>query len=251
MSKLNISLIFYPNHQTNHKEVLDIKNALEYFDNNVKLFTVNRDLISQIRNNHTDLIFNLVRRHNNTKYNVSIAALCELLGLNMIGPNVFTSCIINSKEILVKVLKYDNIPLLDSLIPPKYSDIIDVFLLENQNSIILQKFPLNFKFESNLKLKITEICKKSYQSIHGSDFCHLSFFLKQKAEPLLYKINPQPSLGNDGDFAQQAKLDGINYNILINLIVLNALHKYTLPISKKYIELENLLHGKFLPIQYH
>lgn len=241
MKQLNISLIFYPFSASIYKEAKDIKSALEIYNNNVRIHSITKDLFSQLQKDPIDLVFNLARQNGKTAYNISIASICELLELKMIGPSIFTSSIVKDTQILSSILKYDQIPFIQLPNPPDPTKIIDTFILGNNNQWFFQRTPPGM---TNVSDKIFQISQKVFRSLHCSDYCKFSFIIEKKNQPILYRINPQPLLGNHGPFAKQVNINGIDYSSFINYLVLNTLIKHSLPIDEDYLALSEYLQEK-------
>ena len=244
-SAYTISLVFYPFSGNNIKEITSVKNALESFGNKVSTVKANRDLISILKTNAPDIVFNLA--HKNAKYNhtTAVSAISELLELNVIGPNVFASSVCNSKKDLFQILKFDGIPIVDRSRASKSSNLIQVFLLGNySNPLFFFKTPIHLKIDYSTEQKITDLCKKAQRSIHGSDYCQFTFQLDNNTNPILIELNPYPLLGKDNTFARLVKIKGINYTNFINIILLNAFTRYNLPITQSYQDLKDLMEKK-------
>lgn len=236
-----ISLIYYPFFEWNVREAHDIKNALESFGNKVFLHLADHDLIYNLRKQHLDLVFNLTRNPAGSVFDYTISAICELLEITLIGPKIFTASVSRDKETLASILKHDGIPVLDRLEPPKFSNYIQVFLLESTDSLFFIKPPPKMTLNSQAELKIKQLCKRIFQSIHCSHFCEFEIYLDPNMNPVLLNINILPNLEKIADFASTVKnTKGIDYNKFINLIVLNAASRANLPITGPYLSLKAL-----------
>jgi len=234
----NISLIFYPFFEQNRREIIDIKGALEAFDNTVYPFEANRDLIPNLQKQLIDLAFNLTRDATGG-FDYTVSAICELLEIPVIGPKIFTASVCSSKETLLPILQHDRISLLNRLDTKKYPDYLQIFLLANTELLFFIKPTLKISITAVTEAKIKELCKKTFQSIHGSSYCEFGVYLEQKTNPLLVRIDPMPNLEKIADFARAAKkLQGLEYKQFINLIVLNAALQANLPIPDHYQSLK-------------
>jgi len=231
----NISLIYYPFFKQNRREILDIKSALESFDNTVYPFEANQDLIPNLKKYSLDLAFNLTRNANANTFDYSISALCELLEIPLIGPKIFTASVCSAKETLLPILQHDGILLLNRLETREFSNFIQIFLLVNKEFLFFIKPTSQITINAVTEAKIKDLCKKTFQSIHGSNYCEFGVYLDKNTNPILVRIDPMPDLEKIADFARSAKkLHGLDYNDFINLIVLNAASRANLPIPDHY-----------------
>lgn len=228
----NIAVIFNPRAPNYYSELHDVVSALEYLGNTVLPKKADKSLFLSLKEQPIDLVFNLARRISHTQYSVSVSAICELFGLNIIGPNVFTASLCNDKKILSQILKYDGLPFKE-VIPKKDFMLLDVFLLGTIEPLFFFKKPIELEMTSVITQKIIRICQNAFLSIHGTDYCNFTFVLhKQKYEsPFLININPMPHLGIRGTFAKVISLKKIKYIDFINRIVFNALKHLNLPRS--------------------
>jgi len=240
IKKYTISLIYSPFTDKHLNEVFAISKAIESFGNKVLIFKANRDIISELKKESIDLAFNLARKSEIEGYNTSIPAICELLDIFVIGPNVFSASVYNSEDIFLQILKYDEIPFITNLSLQDTPNLIQIFLLGTINPWYFLKTPSYISIDSTLEPKIIEISKRAFSSIHGSDYCKFTFFLENE-NSFLIEINQMPLLGSDSDFAKLAKLKGINYINFINIIVYNALKRYNLQIPEEYEPLIDLI----------
>jgi D-alanine-D-alanine ligase-like ATP-grasp enzyme len=233
----NISLIFYPFFEWNRRQILDIKAALKSFDNTVYPFEANRDLIPNLQKYSLDLAFNLTRYANTFDYTTS--AICELLEIPVIGPKIFTASVCSEKEILLPILQHDGIPLVNRLDTKNFPNYLQIFLLANKELLFFIKPTSKTTIDAVTEAKIKELCKKTFQSIHGSNYCEFGVYLEQETNPLLVRIDPMPNLEKIADFARAAKkFHRLEYNQFINLIVLNAAIQANLPIPDHYQSLK-------------
>ena len=245
MARTKIALIFNNFFGKNIIEALNIKEALEIYDNKVTILESNKNMIGELQKNNFDFVFNLARNTFGYNYSMSVASICELLELNLIGPNVFTSTICNDKEILFKLLQWDKIKTINGLQDSNLLKSINVTTLGSDCELILL-FDLhdNYKIDLIPSNEIKETCKKSFHAVHASDFCEFYIYLDQNKNIYIFNINPIPFLDKNSNSAILFELMGFDYIDFVNYIVLNSFKKYKLPISESYLELEEKILSK-------
>ncbi len=234
-----IALIYHPFNPKSQGEVSEIKTALESYGNTITVFKATKELVLHLKKNSADIAFNLARNQGKAAINRSISAICELLNIPIIGPNVFAAELCNNPEMLHPILKYDRVPIMPNLDPHSSSNLLQAFLLGTE----CQKFFLIMPPEMNpdISHRIAEICKKSFKSIHGSDYGQFTIFLENSTTPYLTEINPMPFLGKNSNFAKLVNLQNINYPDFINIILMNALIRHKLPLPANYESLKKNL----------
>ncbi|NHI93907.1 MAG: hypothetical protein EAX96_15570 [Candidatus Lokiarchaeota archaeon] len=245
MAEKNISIIYDFFFGKTIIEALNIKEALEYYDHKVYLFEANASLVENLQNNKIDLVFNLARNRYDKNLPVSVASICELLELNIIGPKVFPATICKDKVILKKLLKWENINLLSDFKDLLHLKSLNVSTLGNDCELmLLYDLHDNYKIEMITSDDIKEICKKTFYSIHATDFCEFLIFLDENKNIFLSEINLTPYLDKNSSLAILFELLGFNYIDFINSIILNALKRYKIPLPEDYLDLEERIHLK-------
>ncbi len=201
-------------------------------------------MITTLKEESIDIAFNLARNDGHKNYDRYVSAICELLEIKTIGPNIFSSAICNSEQILSQVLKNDKIRYLNTINSQIFSNLIQIYLLGDNKLRFFFNLPKKFTLPSSIAQEIIKICKKCYNSIHGTDYCKFTMFLEENRTPYLLKINLMPLLGKINDFANLASLEGIEYDDFINFIILNNSLRHNLSLLKPYLPLKNLFETK-------
>jgi hypothetical protein len=246
MTRLHFALVFYPFHQRTHKEVLDIKSTLEIMGCDASLFFADKNLIKHLSDKQVDFALNLARNDFNSRKNEAVAALCELIEVKMIGPNVFSSSIVNNRHILSKILKYHKIPLpLPSEKSAHYdhsNNYCDIFLLGKKYGMIFTENTSDSKLDID---KLIKMSMKIYKSLHCEDYCQIRFSIHSRTKFFFKSITLQPFLANHDNFARLAQSSGIDYRTFISVIVINAFLNYDTPIPEFFTPTCDLVFEKY------
>ena len=220
-------------------EALNVKEALEYYDNKVFIFESNSNLISELKRNEIEIAFNLARNRFGNQFNVSVASICELLEIDLIGPNVFTSTICNDKKILFNLLKWDGIKTIKSSQDLSNLKSINVSTLGSEcEFILLLDLHNNYNISLIPSNSIKETCKSIFRAIHAHDFCEFHIFIDKNKNIFIYDVNPTPFLDKNSNSAILFELMGSDYVDFINFFVLNSYKRNKTPLSENYLELE-------------
>ena len=220
-------------------EALNVKEALEYYDNKVFILESNAKLISELKRNDIEIAFNLARNRFGNQYNASVASICELLEIDLIGPNVFTSTICNDKKTLFNLLKWDAIKTIESFQESNDFKSINVSTLGSEcEFILLLDLHNNYNISLIPSNSIKETCKTISRAIHIRDFCEFHIFIDRNQNIYIYDVNPTPFLDKNSNSAILFELMGSDYVDFINFFILNSYKRNKASLSENYLELE-------------
>ncbi len=247
MPGFNIAIITDYYHGRNSIEAIEIKEALQFYDNEIMVFhEIDGKLGKKLQDNNIDLVFNLARNRYKKNHEISIAAICELLEINFIGPKIISSLIVENKPFLYKVLNFEGIKTIDKNISKNQLKSISVSTLGNDcdSIFVLDLHSFDNNVDSFNYEKIKNTCKKSFKTIQATDFCEFLFFIDQEDNLMLSDINLMPFLDKKSNLSMFFNMIGLGYIDLINFIILNACNRSKLEISESYRYLEEKLYKK-------
>jgi len=243
-NSFKIAIVYNAFLNENEQEAKEVMDALKEYDNTVVLAKADTDFITTIQKENFSLVLNLARKFKDKNIGMSIASICELFETNLIGANTYAFSITNDKDILFKILKHDDVPVLQSLDPKMIKDIIEIYIIKNTNFYMFFNKPLSIKLSEKLVERIKLLCQKSFDSIHCSDYCKFQLYIDPDEKMFVTAINPMPILTKRNNFFKSISLQGIDYTSFINLLVLTAAERYGLELSEKYKQLKTTIGSK-------
>ncbi len=128
-------------------------------------------------------------------------------------------------------IKFDSLP---AGVNPIYS--YEAKWIWDQADDPLEIFDCPAGLSSQLRSEIESICTRAYHILRCRDWCRIDVRLDGHGRPHIIELNPLPGiLPNPQDnscFPKAARAAGLNYSQLIQTVLVQAAHRYRLPVAE-------------------
>ncbi len=148
----------------------------------------------------------------------------------LIGREFTVAILGNGDELIVLPIveiKFDTLP---AGVNPIYS--YEAKWIWDRADAPLEIFSCPAKLSVSLQSEIESICCKAYNILHCKDWCRIDVRLDSKGKPHIIELNPLPGIlpkpEDNSCFPKAARAAGINYNRLIQTVLMLAAKRYGL-----------------------
>ena len=181
-------------------------------------------------------IFNSSVVNNHVELEHEVASVLEryhqpaLIEEFLVGREFTVAILGNDDELTVLPIveiKFDTLP---SGVNPIYS--YEAKWIWDRADAPLEIFSCPAKLLPSLQREIESICRKAYSILHCRDWCRIDVRLDADGKPHIIELNPLPGIlpkpEDNSCFPKAARAAGINYNQLIQTVLLLAAKRYGL-----------------------
>lgn len=130
---------------------------------------------------------------------------------------------IQGREITVSLLEIDNkltvLPILELRPQNEYYD------LEAKYTKGMTEFIIPAEFPENVILDIKEKAQRAFESVGCQGYGRVDMIVQDNNQPVILEINTLPGMTETSDLPAQAQAQDINYNQLVELMLLTAINK--------------------------